>query len=333
MQRCLVSLGVLGLTLPSLGQVTSIPPFSGASTESFEGAGQVANVCWPPRVFSNHADLCPLNANDMFNGLWIQFWSGSSSCTLNPHHSGHLFVVMDAQFDLVFDTPASRFGGWFSHGIDPNYTIDTIDFYDASGVLIHSGIAAISYGCLWEWLGWSASGTSIKTIRFNGSGPAALHMVLDDLQVDFVPSQPMVYCTAGTTVNGCVASISATANPNITHSMPCQVTIGSVEGQRSGIVFYGLAAVAVPWCSTSGSSYLCVKAPLMRTGLQNSGGTLGACNGTLRLDWNAFQLANPNALGAPWLASERAYAQAWFRDPSSCKTTGLSNAVELTYQP
>jgi hypothetical protein len=71
----------------------------------------------------------------------------------------------------------------------------------------------------------------------------------------------------------------------------------------------------------------------MRTLAQGSGGAQGSCNGALALDWNAFQLANPGALGNPWVAGARAYVQGWYRDPPACKTTSLSNAVALTYLP
>jgi hypothetical protein len=146
-------------------------------------------------------------------------------------------------------------------------------------------------------------------------------------------STPTVYCTSGTTVHGCTASISASANPRVGYNSPCQVTVNNVEGQKNGIVFYGLTQFIQPWCTAGGSSFLCVKPPTMRTGVQSTGGTANSCNGTLSLDWNAFQLANPGALGAPWVVGEKAFVQGWFRDPGNCKPTSLSNAVELTYLP
>jgi hypothetical protein len=147
-------------------------------------------------------------------------------------------------------------------------------------------------------------------------------------------STPLVFCTAGTTGNGCVASISASANPNVAHSAPCQISVAGVEGQRTGILFYGLSSLPQPWCSMGGgTSFLCVKTPTMRTGVQSSGGTAGQCDGALSLNWNVFQTSTPNALGAPWSAGAKAYVQGWFRDPPSCKSTSLSDAVELTYQP
>jgi hypothetical protein len=140
------------------------------------------------------------------------------------------------------------------------------------------------------------------------------------------------YCTAGTTSHGCVAAISADANPSLTAAHPCNVTVRGVEGQKSGLIFYGLTSIALPWCSGS-SSYLCVKPPTQRTGPQSTGGTTNACDGTMALDWNAFQAANPGSLGNPWSVGTHVYVQGWFRDPPACKTTNLSDAIDLTYVP
>lgn len=143
---------------------------------------------------------------------------------------------------------------------------------------------------------------------------------------------PTSYCTAGTTTNGCAPSISASANPSVTFAHACDLTIAGVEGAKSAILFYGLAPSASVWAPSS-TSFLCVKSPTQRTATQSSGGTPNACDGVLGLDWNAFQGAHPGALGAPWVIGEKAFVQAWFRDPPAPRTTNLSDALELTYQP
>jgi Tol biopolymer transport system component len=146
---------------------------------------------------------------------------------------------------------------------------------------------------------------------------------------------PVSYCTAGTTSNGCNATIAAIANPSVSLANACNITVAHVEGQKLGLLFYGIdntGFTPAPWAAGS-TSFLCVKPPTQRTPVQNSGGTVNQCNGTLAVDWNAFQLAHPAALGNPWLAGNKAYVQAWFRDPPAPKTTNLSNALELTYQP
>ena len=150
-----------------------------------------------------------------------------------------------------------------------------------------------------------------------------------------VPSGPSAYCTSGTSSNGCVPSISASAQPSATLANPCNITIASVEGQKFGIIFYGInntGFTPAQWAVGS-NSFLCVKGPTQRTGSVGSGGTLGLCDGALSLNWNAFITANPGAVGTPFAAGNHVYVQGWYRDPPAPKTTNLSNALEMTYQP
>ena len=145
----------------------------------------------------------------------------------------------------------------------------------------------------------------------------------------------VVYCTSGTSSSGCVPSISATGTPSISSSSGFTIRVDSVEGIKQGILFYGLnnpSFTPTPW-GNGGTSFLCVKSPTQRMGVQSSGGTLFMCNGVLSADWNAFRAANPGALGSPFTTGEVLCAQAWFRDPPSPKTTLLSNAVRFALQP
>jgi hypothetical protein len=155
-----------------------------------------------------------------------------------------------------------------------------------------------------------------------------------ELHGDLGVGAPTVFCTAGTSTSGCVPSISGSAQPSASLASPCTLTVTNVEGQRSGLVFYGIdnaGFAALPWAPGS-TSFLCVKPPTQRTPAQTSGGTSGACDGQLLLDWNAFQAAFPGSLGSPWSVGDSVYAQGWYRDPAAPKTTNLSDALELTYQ-
>lgn len=148
-------------------------------------------------------------------------------------------------------------------------------------------------------------------------------------------AQPVRYCTplGSGSSSGCVPTISANANPSLSFAGPCSIAVANVEGQKTGIVFYGVSgATNLLWCA-GGNSFFCVKTPTQRTFAASSGGVAGQCNGALALDWNAYQAANPIALGNPWTLGSKAYVQSWFRDPPSCKTTFLSEAIELTYVP
>ncbi|MBL8801222.1 MAG: formylglycine-generating enzyme family protein [Planctomycetes bacterium] len=144
---------------------------------------------------------------------------------------------------------------------------------------------------------------------------------------------PTTYCTAGISTNFCVPQISANVQPNTANSAGCVITTSGLPGQRQGVVFYGVdnfGFTPTPW-GVGGSSFLCVKAPIRRmVDSLNSGGTAGACNGAYVIDWDAFQNANPAALGNPWVLGDKVFVQSWYRDPLAVKTSNLSNAVELT---
>ena len=111
--------------------------------------------------------------------------------------------------------------------------------------------------------------------------------------------------------------------------------VSNVPVQRSGLLFYGLDNGGwnpSPWAVGS-NSYLCIQPPTQRAVLQTATGTVGQCDGTLGLDWNAFFAANPSALGTPWSSGDPVFVQGWYRDPGAPKNTNLSDAIELTLQP
>lgn len=140
------------------------------------------------------------------------------------------------------------------------------------------------------------------------------------------------YCTAGTTTNGCLPALSASGAARAGATSGFIVAAQGVEGQRQGLLFYGLqGGQAQPW--GSGSSFLCVKSPTQRSNSTSSGGTAGVCNGTLALDWCAFVATTPGALGSPFLGGEPVSIQAWFRDPAAPLATNLSDALTFVVCP
>ncbi|MBL8800488.1 MAG: SUMF1/EgtB/PvdO family nonheme iron enzyme [Planctomycetes bacterium] len=144
---------------------------------------------------------------------------------------------------------------------------------------------------------------------------------------------PQPYCTAGTSTNGCTPSIDANVQPNTANNAGCVITTSGVEGQKQGIVFYGIdntGFTPTPW-GVGSTSFRCVKPPTKRIGSPlDSGGAAGQCNGSYAINWDAFQAANPTALGNPWVAGDKVFVQSWYRDPLAVKTSNLSNALELT---
>jgi hypothetical protein len=146
---------------------------------------------------------------------------------------------------------------------------------------------------------------------------------------------PTNYCTAGTTTNGCNASIGGSGNASATAGSGFNITVSNVEGQKAGIIFYGInnTGFAPTVWGSGGTSYLCAKAPLQRTPLQNSGGTFTQCDGVLSIDWNAFRASHPTALGNPFTAGHNVFAQGWFRDPPAVRSTNLSDGLQFAVGP
>ena len=146
---------------------------------------------------------------------------------------------------------------------------------------------------------------------------------------------PMTFCTAGTTTNGCNASIGGSGTASATAGSGFSITVSNVEGVKSGIIFYGInnsGFTPTVW-GNGGTSYLCARPPLQRTAVQSSGGTLGACDGVLSIDWNAFRASRPTALGAPFFAGQNVFAQGWFVDPPAVRSTNLSNGLQFAVGP
>jgi len=174
------------------------------------------------------------------------------------------------------------------------------------------------------------------------------NIVFDELQLDFVVdfnvdtlafnlAGPTLanFCTSSTTTNGCSPAISGAGTPSASAASGFTLSVNAVEGQRAGLLFYGVDNTGwtpLPWLAGS-TSYLCVKPPTQRTTSQTSGGTPGACDGVLSIDWNAFVTTYPGSLGAPFQAGDHVFAQGWFRDPAAPKTTNLSNGLEFSLAP
>jgi len=238
--------------------------------------------------------------------LWISNNVGGCS---NIQHYTTLGVVLG-------DYPiASLNGGGYGIALDPaDQTLWLTGAYATQGQIFQ----------------YDKNGLLLQTLTVPG-------MNSNVLGAEFGAAAPVfTYCTAGTTLNNCLAAISATGSPSVGAASGFAVHVQNVEGQKTGIIFYGItSAIASPWGSAANpsTSLLCVKAPLQRTNIQNSGGTFNACDGSLTLDFFSYASSHPTALGNPFVSGQRAYFQGWFRDQGSPKKTSLSDALSVTFQP
>lgn len=146
------------------------------------------------------------------------------------------------------------------------------------------------------------------------------------------PQPPTGYCTSGASANGCTAQISASGSPSASASSGFTISVTGIEGQKLGLIFYGIAgSSASPWGQRS--SFKCVASPVQRTPLQYAGGTQGSCDGVMTLDWNQFIANRPNALGNPFVGGETLWVQCVYRDPPAPPTTSMSDALVFSVCP
>jgi hypothetical protein len=247
---------------------------------------------------------------------------------------------------------------WSALGNGVNGEVDALKAFDdgngaalyAGGAFTIAGTVAANHMAKWNGTSWSAMGGGMNNAvlaltTFNdSSGPALFaggsfisaansgDSYLAKWGCSFVKTGT-VYCSAGTTSHGCVPSISASGSASASASSGFTLSVTNVEGQRTGIFFYGIhGQLASPWSANS-TSLLCVKSPLQRMSVLNSGGTPGQCDGVLSEDWNAYRAAHATALGQPFLRGETVWAQGWFRDPPGLKTTKLSNGLVFAIGP
>lgn len=137
------------------------------------------------------------------------------------------------------------------------------------------------------------------------------------------------YCTSTTSANGCTGEISAIGSPSAGQPAGYTVRVDGVDGQRSGLIFYGASSASTPFAPAHPST-MCVSAPRQRTDVANSGGTAGACDGAFALDVLAWAASHPGALLTPLVAGQSMCFQGWIREPSFTPATLLTDAWWVT---
>lgn len=144
---------------------------------------------------------------------------------------------------------------------------------------------------------------------------------------------PTSYCTAGTSSGGCVATLSSSGAPSLGAASGFTLSVTGADGQRQGLVFYGVSGRLASSFPPGGAGFLCVKLPVQRMAVANTGGTNALCNGALQYDWLSYLAANPGALGTPFGAGATVNAQAWLRDANSPGGSILSQGLEFVTLP
>jgi hypothetical protein len=143
-------------------------------------------------------------------------------------------------------------------------------------------------------------------------------------------NSPVVYCTAKTNSLGCVPQIGWQGVPSASSPSGFTVSVANTRNRHDGILFYGAnGSNAAPWLGGT----LCVRAPLHRTPLQNSGGTplpLNDCSGNFTFDFNAW---TASGVDASLFAGQHVRAQYYSRDPGSSAQVNVTDALDFRLEP
>ena len=137
-----------------------------------------------------------------------------------------------------------------------------------------------------------------------------------------------MYCSAQVNSQSCTPAIAGSGSASATQLAAFDIRASNLINQTSGILFYG----STPFASPHLGGTLCVREPVRRTAVQNTGGNLAGpdCSGAPSFDFNAFirSAADP-ALGA----GDEVFAQYWSRDATAVSTTNLTDALAFFVNP
>lgn len=142
-------------------------------------------------------------------------------------------------------------------------------------------------------------------------------------------TEPVSYCVASANSLGCAAYMTGLGTPSATAPDGFVITANELVSLKPGLIFYGVGGAAtIPFqCAT-----LCVRPPLKRTGVGQTGGTPSTCDGSMSIDWNSFIFSSTGELGEPWSAGDEVWTQYWGRDVGGCGSM-LTNALYFTLAP
>jgi hypothetical protein len=135
---------------------------------------------------------------------------------------------------------------------------------------------------------------------------------------------PFIYCTAKLNSQFCLPAIGYTGTPSLSGS-PFTITAVNILNNKTGLLFYGYLSHNAPFQGGT----MCVRAPVRRTPVSNSGGSPTGidCSGTLSYDFAARIASGVDPVLS--VVGQQVNAQWWSRDPQDQYTTSLTDGVQF----
>lgn len=144
------------------------------------------------------------------------------------------------------------------------------------------------------------------------------------------------YCESKTNSLGCLPTISGTGVASLTQSSGFVVRATNVLNQKNGMLAYSITGTA---SKSLFGGMLCIRAPIIRTPVANSGGSAVGmnCTGVLDFDFNRYMAGGygPQPPGPLLIPGTTVHCQWYSRDPGfpAPDNVSLSNALRFVIQP
>jgi len=156
--------------------------------------------------------------------------------------------------------------------------------------------------------------------------------ITNDGHIALVDCGFSTYCTSKpSSLPGCVPTLQATGTPSASAGSGFVVSTTPTLGGKVGLFIYTTQGpAAVP--SSTPFGFLCIgPGGIRRIASQTTGGTNGACNGVMSVDFNQYYATQS---GDPSLVPGATVdLQAWYRDPADAGGADLTNAGAFVMCP
>ncbi|MED6333998.1 MAG: hypothetical protein VYE81_01255 [Planctomycetota bacterium] len=308
---------------------TPIGPFTGTESDGFETQQSGSfDPCIVGRVFNNNGDLCtPGSSGSHITGGW------SFMCTIQEHGGSRFTGSAGGAYEYTFDSPVSRFGGYFGTNAGPPGG-GTANFYDAANNFLGSQVIAAPADCTWTWNGWQDdSGAGFSRIEVPSNVFGGAFLMMDDMEADFggggfgtdqcFGDGSGTACPCGnssanggcanSTGDGCTLSALPAAGGTLNAS-------NAIPGQP-GLFFQGDNSIGGGTGATFGDGLRCCGSNVVRLSVVVPDG-----NG-------AASISGIQAGGGASSGDTKCY-QYWYRNPNGSPCGfgfNLSNAVSITW--
>lgn len=264
---------------------------------------------------------------DMQTGLFELISVGPNG-EIGDGGSGSASMSPDARW-IAFSSVSSTFAG------EPTFTFDSDIFLrdrvaGTTQLLSTNDVGVMGSG----WSSYPLVSFGGNRITFKSEAPNLIpgdHNAQDDIFVrDLTLSVTPVstYCQPKTNSSACVPRISYLGAPSASGQSQFFLTANHELYNKSGIFFWSTSPASIPFAGGT----LCIKAPLVRTDVQFSGGfpQNGACGGSYSFHFSPAYMAEEGVV-----AGNTLYGQFWGRDPGfqPPNNISLSDGLSFTVGP